>query len=86
MLVIAGNQYIADYASRLGAPRVEFLPTSVALRCYNIDSKASSSHDFLPSFRGMGRAALNVVIPAYFGAPPWTSKKKLTDEFKVDCC
>jgi len=51
-LVIAGNQYIADYAWRVGARRVEVLPTVVDLERYQLSSGQSSLSGSTPPIVG----------------------------------
>ncbi|MCK0171436.1 glycosyltransferase family 4 protein [Aliiroseovarius sp. S1123] len=44
-LVMAGNRYIANYAERFDAPRLEMVPTVVDLDLYTIDPKARNTDD-----------------------------------------
>lgn len=44
-LVMAGNKYIANYAKRFEAPRIETVPTVVDLKSYIINPKATNTND-----------------------------------------
>jgi glycosyltransferase involved in cell wall biosynthesis len=55
-LVIAGNHYIADYAQRAGARRVEVLPTVVDLERYkSFDDRSYGFHDGPPTVGWIGQ-------------------------------
>ena len=51
-LVMAGNSYIANYAQRFGAPRIETVPTVVDLDLYTIDPKPRSTNDLRVGWMG----------------------------------
>lgn len=42
-LVVAGNEYLADYSNRAGADRVEILPTTVDLNRYTVQAATRNS-------------------------------------------
>lgn len=64
-LVIVGNDYLADYAWRMGAKRVEYLPTVVDLERYKISSY-SEDNVFSIGWIGSPTTAryLNLIRPA----------------------
>ncbi|MEZ5665409.1 MAG: glycosyltransferase family 4 protein [Burkholderiaceae bacterium] len=67
-LVVAGNQYIADYAQRAGASRVELLPTVVDLERYSpAEWPPREGHRVLPTAGWIGQrstaAFLRPLIP-----------------------
>lgn len=55
-LVVAGNQYIAEYALRAGAPKVELLPTVVDLNRYSpANLNLCGCKDGIPTFGWIGQ-------------------------------
>lgn len=56
-LVIAGNDYLADYARAAGAPRVERLPTAVDLTRYPDTERVTADTDMPPCVGWIGQRA-----------------------------
>ncbi len=75
-LVVAGNEYIADYARRAGAPRVALLPTVVDLNRYQpVLSPPDAFEDVSPTVGWIGQRST-----AAFLQPLAPVFKRLTDE------
>lgn len=64
--VVAGNAYLADYARRAGAPRVEVIPTVIDLARYRAKDAASPSELFTIGWIGSPSTAryLRDIAPA----------------------
>lgn len=64
--VIAGNAYLADYARRAGAPRVEIIPTVIDLDRYPVKPAADNSAEFIIGWIGSPSTApyLHAIAPA----------------------
>lgn len=64
--VVAGNAYLADYARRAGAPRVEVIPTVIDLARYRVKDADSASGVFTIGWIGSPSTAryLHDIAPA----------------------
>ena len=68
-LVVAGNEYLADYARAAGAGQVEVIPTVVDLRRYDLESRRAENGNEIPTIGWIGQRStagfLGPLVPLF---------------------
>jgi hypothetical protein len=64
-LVVAGNEYLAEFARQAGAPHVEVVPTVIDLERYPVETRKQVGGDVLPCVGWIGQRATASFLAPY---------------------